>query len=69
MIEWFEDLSLGMRFKSEERSNLGKCSVFLSTAPPEPLAISSFNLLTVHGRSDCHLPSARRRFRDENGRR
>jgi hypothetical protein len=24
--------------------------VFLSTAPPEPLAISSFNLLTVHGR-------------------
>jgi len=50
MIEWFEDLSLGMRFKSEERSNLGKCSVFLSTAPPEPLAISSFNLLTVQGR-------------------
>jgi isoquinoline 1-oxidoreductase subunit alpha len=24
--------------------------VFLSTAPPEPSAISSFNLLTVHGR-------------------
>ena len=50
MIEWFEDLSSGMRYKSEERSNLGKCGVFSVHGAAGAVAISSFNLLTVHGR-------------------